>query len=461
MYIEQLYTSCLAEAAYYIESGGEAIIIDPLRETEPYLALAKKRGATIKYIFETHFHADFVSGHIDLAAKTGAVIVYGPTAETGFYSLVSEDEELFTIGDAKIKVLHTPGHTLESACYLLYDETGKEHAVFTGDTLFVGDVGRPDLAIKSDLTQEDLAGLLYESLNKKIKTLQDDVIVYPAHGAGSACGKNIGKETFSTIGHQKKTNYALQPMTKKEFISAVTEGLAEPPTYFAMDAMLNKQGYENIEHVLTKNTTPLTVDEFEKAIEKGMLVLDTRTADEYEKGSVKNALNIGLNGQYAPWVGALLDVNQPLLLITDEGKETEAVLRLARVGYENVKGYLKGGVSAWKNAGKPVSIMNSITAAEFAKNIEQKNIIDVRNAGEWKNGVIEQAKLISLADLEKQLSSLNKQQHYYIHCAGGYRSMMAASLMKKNGFAQVTNVKGGIAKIQEEQVPLVEPIIAQ
>jgi len=458
MYIEQLYTPCLAEAAYYIESNGEAIIIDPLRETEPYLALAQKRGATIKYIFETHFHADFVSGHIDLAAKTGAVIVYGPTAETSFYSLVAEDEELFTIGDAKLKVLHTPGHTMESACYLLYDETGKEHAVFTGDTLFVGDVGRPDLAIKSDLTQDDLAGLLYDSLNKKIKTLQDDVIVYPAHGAGSACGKNIGKETFSTIGHQKKTNYALQPMTKSAFVSVVTEDLEAPPTYFTMDAMLNKQGYENIEEVLTKNTNPLTVDEFEKSIEKGMLVLDTRTADEYEQGSIKNALNIGLNGQYAPWVGALLDVNQPLLLITDEGKETEAILRLARVGYEKVQGYLKGGMEEWKKAGKPVSSMNSITAKEFAKNLEQKNIIDVRNASEWKSGVIEQAKLISLADLEKQFSLLDKQQHYYIHCAGGYRSMMAASLMKKNGFTQITNVKGGITKIQEEQVSLVEPV---
>lgn len=461
MYIEQLYTACLAEAAYYIESNGEAIIIDPLRETEPYLALAKKRGATIKYIFETHFHADFVSGHIDLAAKTGAVIVYGPTAETAFYSLVAEDGELFTIGDAKLKVLHTPGHTMESACYLLFDETGKEHAVFTGDTLFVGDVGRPDLAVKSDLSQEDLAGLLYESLNTKIKTLQDDVIVYPAHGAGSACGKNIGKETFSTIGHQKKTNYALQPMTKKEFVAAVTEDLTEPPTYFALDAMLNKEGYENIETVLTKNTNPLSVEEFEKAIQEGMLVLDTRTADEYENGSVKNALNIGLNGQYAPWVGALLDVNQPLLLITQEGKETEAVLRLARVGYEKVHGYLKGGIAAWQKAGKAVSIMNSITAHEFAKNIEQKNIIDVRNPAEWKNGVIEHAKLIALPDLENQLSLLNKQQHYYIHCAGGYRSMMAASLMKKNGFLQVTNVKGGITKIQEEQVPLVEPLIAQ
>jgi hydroxyacylglutathione hydrolase len=461
MYIEQLYTQCLAEAAYYIESDGEAIIIDPLRETEPYLALAKKRGAIIKYIFETHFHADFVSGHIDLAAKTGAVIVYGPTAQTGFYSLIAEDEEVFTIGDAKLKVLHTPGHTMESACYLLYDESGKEHAVFTGDTLFVGDVGRPDLAIKSDLTQEDLAGLLYDSLNKKIKPLGDDVIVYPAHGAGSACGKNIGKETFSTIGHQKKTNYALQPMTRKEFVVAVTEGLAEPPTYFTLDAMLNKQGYENIEQVLTKNTNPLSVEEFEKAIEKGMLILDTRAADEFEKGSIKDALNIGLNGQYAPWVGALLDVNQPLLLITDEGKETEAVLRLARVGYENVHGFLKGGMDAWKKAGKTVSTINSITAKEFSKGIEQKKIIDVRNASEWKNGVIEQAQLISLNDLQKQLSSLSKKEHYYIHCAGGYRSMMAASLMKKHGFNQVTNVKGGIAKIQEEKVALVEPVIEQ
>jgi hydroxyacylglutathione hydrolase len=459
MYIEQLYTPCLAEAAYYIESNGEAIIIDPLRETEPYLALAKKRDATIKYIFETHFHADFVSGHIDLAAKTGAVIVYGPTAETGFYSLVAEDEELFTIGDAKLKVLHTPGHTMESSCYLLFDETGKEHAVFTGDTLFVGDVGRPDLAIKSDLTQEDLAGLLYESLNKKIKTLPDDVIVYPAHGAGSACGKNIGKETFSTIGFQKKTNYALQAMTKKEFVTAVTEGLTEPPVYFAMDALLNKEGYVNIDEILIKNTNPLTVAEFEKAAEAGMLILDTRTADEFETGSVKNALNIGLNGQYAPWVGALLDVNQPLFLITEEGKETEAVLRLARVGYENVKGYLKGGMAEWKKEGKPVSMVNSINAAEFAKTIHNKSIIDVRNTSEWRSGVIENAQLIALADLEKQFPTLDKQQHYYVHCAGGYRSMMAASLMKKNGFLNVTNVKGGIAKIQEAQIPLVEPVL--
>lgn len=459
MYIEQLYTACLAEAAYYIESNGEAVIIDPLRETEPYLALAAKRGATIKYIFETHFHADFVSGHIDLASKTGAVIVYGPTAETDYYSLVAEDEEVFTIGDARLKVLHTPGHTMESACYLLFDEEGREHAIFTGDTLFVGDVGRPDLAIKSGLTQEDLAGLLYDSLNTKIKTLPDDVIVYPAHGAGSACGKNIGKETFSTIGFQKKTNYALQPMSKKEFIKAVTDGLAEPPTYFAMDALLNKQGYENIEQVLTKNTNPLTPEEFEKAVDEQTIILDTRNADDYENGSVKNALNIGLNGQYAPWVGALLDAKRPLLLITEEGKETEAVLRLARVGYENVRGFLKGGIRAWKESGKPLVVTNSITAAEFAEHIGSKQIIDVRNASEWKNGVIENAQLIALPELEKQLTTLDKQKHYYIHCAGGYRSMMAASLMKKNGFNQVTNVKGGIAKIQEEHVPLVVPVL--
>ncbi|HSH65262.1 MAG TPA: MBL fold metallo-hydrolase, partial [Bacteroidia bacterium] len=412
---------------------------------------------TIKYIFETHFHADFVSGHIDLAAKTGAVIVYGPTAETSYYSLVAEDEEIFTIGDAKLQVLHTPGHTMESVCYLLFDEEGKEHALFTGDTLFVGDVGRPDLAVKSDLTQEDLAGLLYDSLTKRILTLPDEVIVYPAHGAGSACGKNIGKETFSTIGFQKKTNYALQPMTKKEFIHVVTEGLSAPPPYFAKDVLLNKQGYENIEAVLMKNTKPLTVEEFEKEMNSGTLILDTRSAEEFEEGSVPNALNIGLNGQYAPWVGALLDVNQPLLLIAEEGKETEAVLRLARVGYENVRGYLKGGIVAWKQKGKQVSLVDCITAADFAKNVQQKNIIDVRNPSEWRNGVIENAQLIPLTDLEKHFSLLDKQKQYYIYCAGGYRSMMASSLMKMHGFKNITNIKGGITKIQEEKVPLVEP----
>jgi hydroxyacylglutathione hydrolase len=459
MYIEQLYTGCLAEAAYYIESNGEAAIIDPLRETEPYVDLAKKRNAKIKYVFETHFHADFVSGHIDLAKKTGAVIVYGPTAETGFDSLIAHDNELFSIGKIKLKVLHTPGHTMESSCYLLIDENGKEQAVFTGDTLFVGDVGRPDLAIKSNLTIEDLAGFLYESLETKIKILADDVVVYPGHGAGSACGKNIGKETFSTIGVQKKMNYALQAKTKEEFVKAVTEGLAAPPTYFFMDAMLNKKGYTNIDEVMQKNTIALNVNEFESAIVKGAMVLDTRDADIFEKGYIKGAINIGLNGQYAPWVGALLDPKVPLLILAEEGKEAEAVLRLARVGYENVLGYLKGGIATWKNAGKAMETVVGIDPDEFVKTIqEQDNIIDVRNPGEWTGGVIEGAQLIALAELEKKLNELDKNKHYYVHCAGGYRSMMASSILKKNGFTNIINVRGGINKLKEAGLKLVQPI---
>ena len=460
MYIEQLYTSCLAEAAYYIESDGEAAIIDPLRETEPYIALANKRNAKIKYVFETHFHADFVSGHIDLAQKTGATIVYGPTAECGYKCRTATDNEVFSVGKIKLKVLHTPGHTLESSCYLLIDENGKDNAVFTGDTLFVGDVGRPDLAIKSNLTIDDLAGMMYDSLNTKIKTLADDVIVYPAHGAGSACGKNIGKETFSTIGIQKKMNYALQPMTKSEFVKAVTEGLEAPPKYFFMDAMLNKQGYENIDEVLNKNTKALSVAEFEALSTTDVIILDTRTPDEYETGTVPNSINIGLNGQYAPWVGALIDAKKSLLLITNEGKETEAVLRLARVGYENVKGYLNGGMPAWSASGKKVEITKSVNADDFAKNYQTDNVIDVRNPGEWNSGVIENAKLIALGELEKEMNELDKRSHYFVHCAGGYRSMMAASILKKNGFDNVTNVRGGIAKIKEAGVPTVQPVTA-
>ena len=460
MYIEQLYTSCLAEAAYYIESEGEAVIIDPLRETEPYIALANKRNAKIKYVFETHFHADFVSGHIDLAKKVGATIVYGPTAQAGFEIRVAKDEEMFSVGKIKIKVLHTPGHTMESSCFLLIGENGNDNAVFTGDTLFVGDVGRPDLAVKGNITMNDLAGMLFDSLNSKIKTLADEVIVYPGHGAGSACGKNIGKETFSTIGMQKKLNYAMQPMSKEEFVKAVTDGLSAPPKYFFMDAMLNKQGYQNIDDVLNKNTKALSVDNFEAASKFDVIILDTRTPDEYESGTVPNSINIGLNGQYAPWVGSLIDAKKPLLLITNEGKETEAVLRLARVGYENVIGYLAGGINAWKNAGKTVEVVNSVNADEFAKNYRADNIIDVRNPGEWNSGVIENASLISLADLEKEMNTLDKNAHYYIHCAGGYRSMMAASLLKKNGFNNITNVKGGIAKIKEAGVPTVTPVTA-
>ncbi|MCW3071534.1 MAG: fold metallo-hydrolase [Bacteroidetes bacterium] len=463
MYIEQLYTSCLAEAAYYIESDGVAAIIDPLRETEPYIAMAEKRNARIKYVFETHFHADFVSGHIDLARKTGATIIYGPTAQTGYETHVAKDGEEFTIGKIKIKVLHTPGHTLESSCYLLTDENGKEHAVFTGDTLFVGDVGRPDLAIKSDLTINDLAGMMYDSLNAKIKPLADEVIVYPAHGAGSSCGKNIGKETFSTIGQQKKLNYALQPMSKVEFVKAVTDGLTDAPQYFMLDATLNKQGYSSIDEVLTKNTKALSVEEFEEQLRKGAMILDVRTPDDFEKGFVPSSVNIGLNGQYAPWVGALLDANVPLVLITDEGKETEAVLRLARVGYENVNGFLKGGIAAWKNAGKDVDTVKSISANELAARINSNpelNVLDVRKPGEVESGMIDGAQHICLSRLLKELHTLDQSKHYFVHCAGGYRSMMAASIMKQKGFDHVINIHGGMGKIKETGIRLVQPVSA-
>ncbi|MCW3104928.1 MAG: fold metallo-hydrolase [Bacteroidetes bacterium] len=463
MYIEQLYTSCLAEAAYYIESDGVAAIIDPLRETEPYIAMAEKRNAKINYVFETHFHADFVSGHIDLARKTGASIVYGPTAQTGYETHVAKDGEEFTIGKIKIRVLHTPGHTLESSCYLLIDENGKEHAVFTGDTLFVGDVGRPDLAIKSDLTINDLAGMMYDSLNVKIKPLADEVIVYPGHGAGSSCGKNIGKETFSTIGQQKKLNYALQPMSREEFVKAVTNGLTDAPQYFMMDAALNKQGYSSIDEVLTKNTKALTVQEFEEQIRKGAMVLDVRTPDDFEKGFVPHSVNIGLNGQYAPWVGALLDANVPLVLVTDEGKEAEAVLRLARVGYENVNGYLNGGIAAWRSAGKNVDTVKSISANELAARMNSNpelNVLDVRKPGEVESGMIYGAQHICLSRLLKELHTLDQSKHYFVHCAGGYRSMMAASIMKQKGFDHVINIYGGMGKIKETGIKLVQPVSA-
>ncbi|MBA3972365.1 MAG: MBL fold metallo-hydrolase [Bacteroidetes bacterium] len=458
MYIEQLYTGCLAEAAYYIESNGEAAIIDPLRETTPYITLANKRNAKIKYVFETHFHADFVSGHIDLARETGASIVYGPTAETGYDVIVARDGEVFSIGNVKLKVLHTPGHTMESSCFLLMDENGKDNAVFTGDTLFVGDVGRPDLAIKSDLTINDLAGMLYDSLNSKITPLADEVIVYPAHGAGSSCGKNIGKETFSTIGTQKKMNYALQPMSKQEFIKAVTDGLTAAPNYFTLDATLNKEGYTSIDEVLDRNTKGLSVQEFESQISEGALVLDVRSPDEFEKGFVPNAVNIGLNGQYAPWVGALLDASTPLILVTEEGKEAEAVLRLARVGYENVKGYLQGGITAWKNAGKATDAVHSISAEDFVSHLNAADtVLDVRKPGEVESGMIENAQHICLSQLQSELHKLDKNKHYTIHCAGGYRSMMAASLMKQKGFNKITNVLGGMGKIKETGIKLVQP----
>ena len=455
MYIQQLYTNCLAEAAYYIESEGEAAIIDPLREIAPYLDLAKSRSAKIKYIIETHFHADFISSHIDLAKETGATIVYGPTAKASYAIHAAHDGELLSLGKIKLKVIHTPGHTIESSCFLLIDEDGKENSIFTGDTLFVGDVGRPDLAVKSDLTREDLAGMMYESV-QKLKLLNDDLIVYPGHGAGSACGKNIGKETTTTIGMQKKLNYALQPMSKAEFVTTLTDGLTEPPKYFFVDAGINKAGYEHIDVVLKKNTTEISVEQFQKEMAAGATIIDTRDADTFEKDFIPTSINIGLGGQYAIWVGSLIDYKTPLVLICDTGKETESVLRLARIGFENVKGILKDGIVAWKNAGLKTDTVHSVSADEFAKELSTaQSIIDVRNEGEWSNtGTIKNASRITLAKLEENLSTLDKSQHHFVHCAGGYRSMIAASIMKRNGFNSVTNIRGGVTKIKEAGVEL-------
>ena len=458
MYIQQLYTSCLAEAAYYIESNGEAAIIDPLRETEPYLQLAKERGAKIKYVLETHFHADFVSGHIDLARLTGAKIVYGPTAKAEYDIYVAQDGEDLPLGNVKIRVLHTPGHTLESSSFLLLDEHGLPNSVFTGDTVFVNDVGRPDLAVKSDLSREDLAGLLYESIKNKILPLPDDVILYPGHGAGSACGKNLGEETITTLGHQKKVNYALQPMSKEAFVQAVTDGLTAPPKYFFMDAGINKKGYTPIDEVMSHNAKALSLEAFDLETSNGAIVLDARDAAEFEKGFVPGAINIGLNGQYAVWVGSLLDAKHPLVLVADEGKEAEAVLRLARVGYENVKGYLKGGINAWKSAGRSVDTVRSLAPEEFDRlYTEDKRILDVRNEPEWTGGVIEGAHLVPLMQLPDAMPDLRKDLTYYVHCAGGYRSMIACSLMKRNGFQNVINITGGMNQVKQSHFHLVVP----
>jgi hydroxyacylglutathione hydrolase len=452
MYIEQLYTNCLAEAAYYVESEGEAAIIDPLRETEPYIELAKKRGAAIKYVFETHFHADFVSGHIDLSKKVSAPIVYGPKANTNYDVINATDGQEFNLGKIKFRVLHTPGHTPESSCFLLFDEKGKEHALFSGDTLFVGDVGRPDL-LDGLMTSEELASMMYDSLTKKIKTLPDSVILYPAHGPGSACGKNIGKETFSTIGEQKKFNYALQDMTREKFIEKVTDGILPPPQYFFEDARINKTGYSPIDEVIKTNMKALTAVDVQKAVESGALILDTRKPDDFEKGFIRGSLNIGLNGQYAVWVGTLIDINRPLVLITDVGKEEESILRLARVGYENVTGYLEGGVEAWN---EKLDTVKSIDATEVAVKIANGiHVIDVRKPGEWNTSHLKEAEFVPLADMPDNVESLDKNKAYVIHCAGGYRSMIACSIMKQEGFTDVTNVYGGFGAIVNAGLPVV------
>lgn len=448
MKIEQIYTGCLAQGAYYIVSNGEAAIIDPLRETSPYLNRLEKDGATLKYIFETHFHADFVSGHIDLSKKTGAAIVYGPTAQPEFAAIIATDQQIFDLGDVKIKLLHTPGHTLESSCFLLIDEQGKETTLFSGDTLFLGDVGRPDLAQKAaNMTQEDLAGLLYESLQSKIMPLSDDLIVYPAHGAGSACGKNMMKETTDTLGNQKKMNYALNQPDKASFVQAVTEGLLPPPGYFGMNVAMNKKGYESFDTILNKGMTPLSVVAFEAAAEAtDALILDTRSDKDFFKGFIPNAINIGLGGDFAPWVGALIvDVKQPLLLVTDAGKEEEAVTRLSRVGFDNILGYLEGGMDAWKQANKEIDSVNRITPEQFSNEVKigESTIIDIRRQTEYAAEHIEEAYNKPLAAINDWLPAIDKNQHFYLHCAGGYRSMIAASILQARGYRNFTEIEGG------------------
>ena len=452
MKIEQIYTGCLAEAAYYIESNGEAAIIDPLREVGTYLKKAEKAGATIKYIFETHFHADFVSGHVDLADKSGAKIIYGPTAKTEFESHIAKDGEKFQIGDLTITALHTPGHTLESTTYLLTDENGKDHCIFSGDTLFIGDVGRPDLAQKGNLTMEDLAGMLYDSLNEKIKPLADDVIVYPAHGAGSACGKSMSKETFDTLGHQKEVNYALKAQTKEQFISEVTDGIMPPPQYFAKNAAINKGGVESIDGVYEKGLNALTPQAFEDtANQTGAIMLDTRDPQVFAKGFIPNSINIGLNGQFAPWVGALItDLDQPILLITDGGKEEETITRLTRVGYDSTIGYLDGGFQRWTDAGKEIDTIETISAEIFENAVTEQEIIalDVRKPGEYESEHLEFTLSRPLDFINDWMGEIDPNKTYYIHCAGGYRSMIAASILKSRGVEHVIDIAGGYGAIK-------------
>lgn len=457
MKIVQIYTGCLAQGAYYIESEGEAAIIDPLRESKPYIDRAQEEGAEIKYIFETHFHADFVSGHLDLSEKTGAEIIYGPNAKTEFKSHIAKDGEVFSIGKIKIKALHTPGHTLESTCYLLIDENGKEQAIFSGDTLFIGDVGRPDLAQKGDLTQDDLAGMLYESLRNKIMTLPDSVIVYPAHGAGSACGKNMSSETTDTLGNQKKFNYALRAdMSKEEFIKEVTDGLLPPPQYFAQNVAMNKSGAVSLDKIMEKGKVALDVETFEAmANHEGALVLDTRNQKEFSEKHIPNSIFIGINGDFAPWVGALIpDLNQAIIFIADKGKEEEVVTRLSRVGYDNTLGYLNGGINAWEKAGKETDSIESISASEFSKryNSPDINVLDVRKITEYTTSHLEKAKNLPLDYINKQMAEIDKENEYHIHCLGGYRSMIAASILKARGYEKVIDVAGGFREISKTDI---------
>ena len=455
MIIEQIYTGCLAQGAYYIESNGEAAVVDPLREVQPYLDRAEKSGAKIKYVLETHFHADFVSGHLDLARKSGATIVYGPTAQPAFEAKVAVPDEMLKLGNLTIKVLHTPGHTMESCSFLLMDEQQKPVALFSGDTLFIGDVGRPDLAQKAaHMTQEELAATLYDSLREKIMPLPDDVVVYPAHGAGSACGKNMSKETTDTLGNQKKTNYALrQDMSRDEFVKEVVTGLMPPPAYFPLNVMMNKQGYDSIDDVLERGQHALSPDAFETAAnETGALMLDTRTPEEFAEGFVPNSINIGIEGNFAPWVGAMIpDVKQELLIICEPGKEEEVVTRLARVGYDYTIGYLDGGFEAWKAAGKEVDSIETISADEFVERAqaEEANILDVRKASEYNSEHIIGAENAPLDYINDSMLLVDKSKKYFVHCQGGYRSMIFSSILRARGYDNLINVKGGFKEIKE------------
>ena len=463
MEVKQLYTNCLSEAAYFITSNGEAAVIDPLRDVDTYLQMAKEQGVTIKYIFETHFHADFVSGHLDLSQKTGAPIIYGPNTQAGFKVHVAKDGEEFKLGDVTLKVLHTPGHTLESTCYLLNNEQGEPYCIFTGDTLFVGDVGRPDL-FSGNMTKEQLAAMMYDSLNSKIKPLNDNIIVYPAHGPGSSCGKNLGPETFSTIGAQKATNYALQDMTKEDFIAVVTSGLNAPPVYFPLNAKLNKEGYGSIDDVYTKGMQPLSIAEFKNKVEhENAWILDTRPSTVFTSGFVPESISIGLDGRFAEWAGTVIPLKQPLVIVAEPGKEKESITRLARVGIDNILGYLDGSYAAWQEAGEPIDLIIDIEPDEFAMDIPhdpKMEIVDVRKPAEFIAGHVKGATNLPLDELTDPLYIANFEDdvNLYIHCAGGYRSVIAASLIKRQGVHNLRNVLGGFGKIKlEKGVQIVLP----
>jgi hydroxyacylglutathione hydrolase len=464
MVIKQLYTSCLSEAAYYIESEGEVAIVDPLRDIDEYLQLAKENNASIKYIFETHFHADFVSGHLDLSKQTGAPIIYGPGAVTNFDIYNAKNGEIFKLGKITIEALHTPGHTIESTCYLIRDENEKPHAILTGDTLFVGDVGRPDLS-SGNMTSEELAAIMYDTIQTKILPLADDVIVYPAHGAGSSCGKNIGPNTYSTIGDEKKNNYALQPQTKEAFVKAVTTGLSNAPKYFAVNAQINQQGYQSLDTVKNEALTPLSVAAFKKLINEDVLVLDTRNASIFTEGFVPSSIFIGLEGRFAEWAGALLPFDKPIILVTEQGEEENTVIRLARVGFDKIKGYLQGSFEAWQNAGEKIDMIVSVEADELAMDLPHDphiTVVDVRRETEFADGHVKNAQNIPLNEMTDvaNIAVFEENQNLYVHCAGGYRSVIAASLMKRQGIHNLRNVLGGWDKIKEEKKIKTEKVVS-